>query len=67
MVSISVCVGGRARTVKITEDASVEDLLGKLEINPETVVVLKNKEVVPDFETVSAKDRIEIINIVSGG
>ncbi|MCK4497189.1 MAG: MoaD/ThiS family protein [Candidatus Aenigmarchaeota archaeon] len=38
-----------------------------MEINPETVVVLRNGEVVPDFEELENKDRIEILDIVSRG
>ena len=67
MVNIKVCVEGKTKIVKMTGKASVENLLEKLCINPETVVVLKNKEVVPDFEAVSGKDKIEIVDIVSRG
>ena len=67
MGNLKVCLAGKIRVVKMPEKSSVENLLEQLGINPETVVVLKNNEVVPDFETVSGKDKIEIIDIVSRG
>ncbi len=67
MVNVRVCLGGKTRTLKMPEKSNIENLLEKLEINPETVVVLKNGEVVPDFETLSNKDRVEILDIVSRG
>jgi sulfur carrier protein ThiS len=67
MVNVRVCIKGKMKVVNIIGKASVENLLERLCINPETVVVLKNNEVVPDFEIVSCKDKIEIVDIVSRG
>lgn len=67
MVNVRVCSEGKTKMIKMPEKSSIENLLEKLEINPETVVVLRNGEVVPGFETLSNKDRIEILDIVSRG
>lgn len=67
MVNIRVCLSGKIKTIKMPDRSSIENLLENLCINPETVVVLRNGEVVPDFETLSNKDRIEILDIVSRG
>lgn len=67
MGNVRICLAGKTRVVKMPEKSSVENLLEQLGINPETVVVLKNSEVVPDFEMISGKDKIEIIDIVSRG
>jgi len=67
MVNVKVLLSGKTRTLKMPEKSSIENLLEELEINPETVVVLRNGEVVPDFERLSKGDRIEIIDIVSRG
>ncbi|UCD07504.1 MAG: MoaD/ThiS family protein [Candidatus Aenigmatarchaeota archaeon] len=67
MVNVKISYMGKTRTLNMPEKSSIENLLEKLEINPETVVVLKNGEVVPDFEMLSNKDRVEILDIVSRG
>ncbi len=67
MVNVRVCSEGKTKMIKMPEKSSIENLLEKLEINPETVVVLRNGEVVPDFEELENKDRIEILDIVSRG
>ncbi len=67
MVSIKVRFADGTRIVKTSGKVTVESLLQKLCINPETVVVLMNGEIVPDFEAVSGKDKIEVIDIVSRG
>jgi len=67
MVNVKVSFAGKSRTIKMPEKSSIENLLERMEINPETVVVLRNGEVVPDFERLAKGDRIEIIDIVSRG
>ena len=42
-------------------------LLQKLKINPETVLVSKNGEIVTEDETISGNDSVEIMKIISGG
>ncbi len=55
------------KSVEVPEKSSIENVLDKMGINPETVVVMRNGEVTPEFETVSNGDEIEIIDIVSRG
>jgi thiamine biosynthesis protein ThiS len=67
MMNIGVCLGGKTKSLSMPEKSSIEKLLESMGINPETVVVLRNGEIVPESERLSNKDRIEIIDIVSGG
>tara|TARA_Y100000310_G_scaffold337445_1_gene424532 strand:+ start:105 stop:308 length:204 start_codon:yes stop_codon:yes gene_type:complete len=46
---------------------TVDDLLKQLEVNPETVIVTKNKEVVTEDEPLSNNDKLELLNVISGG
>ncbi len=55
------------RNVSIEGKASIEDLLLSLGINRETVIARKNGEIVPESEKVKDGDRIELLNVVSGG
>ncbi|MFH1073152.1 MAG: MoaD/ThiS family protein [Nanoarchaeota archaeon] len=46
---------------------SVSKLLAKLKINPESVVVAKNKGIVTEDEIISDSDSVELLSVVSGG
>lgn len=43
------------------------DVLQILKINPEMVLVKRKSEIIPDCEELKDNDRIEIIQVVSGG
>ncbi len=69
MAKIKVYLERDEKTVEIdaSKAKSVEDLLNFLKINPITVIVTKNDEVVVETESISSKDQIKIISVVSGG
>ncbi len=46
---------------------TVRDLLKHLKINPETVLVARNDEVLTEDEILQDNDTIEILNVISGG
>ena len=46
---------------------NVKELLNDLDINPDTVLVSKNNEIVLPDEDLSETDDIKIISVVSGG
>ncbi len=46
---------------------SVKELLEKVNINIETVVVLKNNEIVNEEGLLEEKDDIKILSVISGG
>jgi sulfur carrier protein ThiS len=46
---------------------SVESLLSYLEINPETILVVKNDELLNLQDKLSDKDEIKILSVISGG
>ena len=55
-------------TEKISFSGStVEELLHHLKINPETVLVVRNSEVIIENEALNDKDDIEILSVISGG
>jgi|TARA_Y100000310_G_scaffold144893_3_gene144213 thiamine biosynthesis protein ThiS len=57
----------KERIVELEEQATVEKLLEKLKINPETVLVVKNEEVLLKEVKLEDKDTIKILSVVSGG
>ncbi|MBI2668778.1 MoaD/ThiS family protein [Candidatus Woesearchaeota archaeon] len=55
-------------TEKINFSGSkVEELLQHLKINPETVIVVRNDEVLTADEAVKNNDEIELLSVISGG
>ncbi|SHH24190.1 sulfur carrier protein ThiS [Tepidibacter thalassicus] len=57
--------------IDFKEEITVKDLLEKLNLNPDTVVVEVNFNIISKSEytdkKLSKKDKIEIINFVGGG
>jgi thiamine biosynthesis protein ThiS len=52
---------------EFTERMSVRKLLEQLGVLPETVVVIKNDEIVTEDEVLDVEDDVELIRVVSGG
>ncbi len=46
---------------------SVRDLLKEIQINPETVIVVKKGEVMTEKEILRDNDKIELLSVISGG
>jgi sulfur carrier protein len=52
---------------KMRFSGTVSKLLVKLKLNPESVVVVKNNEIVTEDEKLSDSDSVELLSVVSGG
>lgn len=46
---------------------TVSQLLKKLKINPETVIVAKGNELVTEKEKLADSDSIQVLSVISGG
>lgn len=58
----------RAKEKKeIAFEGRIEELLTKLEVNPETVVITKNGEVVTEREFCKGDDTLQLLSVISGG
>ena len=53
--------------VKLENNALVIDLLKKLNINPVTVIVSRNNELILEEEKLNDNDEIKILSVISGG
>ena len=71
MNSISVNVRidreNKNQTLELGSASSVSDLLNKLKINPVTVIVSRNNELILEDEKLSDNDEIKILSVISGG
>jgi len=66
-VRIKILAGGvLEKTIEVEQGRTYSDILAKLEINPETVVVMVDGRPVPIDDVVDS-GRIDILKIVSGG
>jgi sulfur carrier protein len=48
-------------------EASIEEILKELGVNPEEVIVAKNGRIVPEDETAGESDQLQIVRFVHGG
>ena len=58
---------GRKHMLVLPDKAKAIDVVQKLGINPETVLVKRGREIITDDEALANGDRIELIKVVSGG
>ena len=49
------------------EEAVIEDILARLEINPVEVIVAKNGKITSERDLVQSDDQLKIIRIIHGG
>ena len=57
----------KEKTIILANNLTVKDLLAKLSINPVTVIVSKNNEIILEDERLKENDDIKIISVISGG
>jgi len=46
---------------------TVKDLLQQLNINSETIIIIKNNTIITEDEILKNNDKIELLSVVSGG
>ncbi|MBS3133362.1 MoaD/ThiS family protein [Candidatus Woesearchaeota archaeon] len=52
---------------KLKFSGTVSQLLQKLKVNPETVIVAKNNQFVTENEKLADKDDVKLLSVISGG
>jgi sulfur carrier protein ThiS len=59
----------RSEIIKLRKSEKIDgkSLLEKLKINPSSIILVKNDEVVLEDEILTEKDEIKILSVVSGG
>ncbi len=55
------------KTLNLNFKGTVKQLLEELNINLETVVVLKNDEIITEEEFLEGDENIKILSVISGG
>ena len=68
MIKINVFIDKENKNKIIElENNSVSELLEKLKINPVTVIVSRNNELILEDEKLKDNDEIKILSVISGG
>jgi|TARA_B100000315_G_C14576633_1_gene588234 sulfur carrier protein ThiS len=57
----------REKTIELGADSSVKDLLEKIKVNPVTVIVSRDNNILTEDEKLNDKDKIRLISVISGG
>ena len=57
----------KEKTIEIVENSSVKDLLANMKINPVTVIVSRDNNIITEDEKVNDNDNIKLISVISGG
>ena len=55
------------KTLELDKNSIVSDLLKSLNINPVTVLVSRNNELILEDEILNDNDEIRILSVISGG
>jgi len=66
-MNMNVLIEKTGKCIKIKFKGDVGLLLSRLKINPETVIVIRNNELVTEKDALNDKDKIKIMSVISGG
>ena len=66
-VSIFIDRENKNSRLELENNSIVSDLLNKLNINPVTVIVSRNNELILEDEKLKDNDEIKILSVISGG
>jgi len=65
---VKCIINDRKKIVKkIKFSGKISQLLSKLGINPEVVIIKRNGAIVTELDTVNNNDELEIIKVIYGG
>ncbi len=57
----------KEKTVELERNMIVKDLLAKMNINPVTVIVSRDDNIITEDEQLKENDKIKMFSVISGG
>ena len=66
-VNVFVDRENKNKKMELKNSSSVSDMLKELKINPVTVIVSRNNELILEDEKLKDNDEIKILSVISGG
>ena len=64
---MKVFIERKNKQIEVKFSGKVSDLLEKIEINPETVLVVRKNEMLTPDRNVKDEDEIKLLSVISGG
>jgi len=64
---VKIFIESENKNKSIKFEGNVSQLLQKLKISSETVIVSRNNELITEEETLSNTDEIKLLSVISGG
>lgn len=66
-ISVFIDRENKNTALELGNDSVVADLLKKLGINPVTVIISRNNELILEDEKLKNNDEVKILSVISGG
>ena len=66
-MKVNVIFRGKKKVLDLAKDSKVNEIFSSLDINPETVIIKRDKEIILEDEILKDSDNIELVRIISGG
>ncbi len=66
-MKIVVHVMNKKKCIEVPERSKVIDIMRKVNVNPETVIVKRGDNILLEDEVLRKNDKLELIRIISGG
>jgi sulfur carrier protein ThiS len=57
----------KEKTIEVGENSLIRDLLAKMNVNPVTVIVSRDGNIIMEDDEINDKDKINLISVISGG
>ncbi len=64
---MNVYIEEKGETKQLAFTGNALNLLKKLSINPETVLITKNGQLITEEDEISNEDEIKLLSVISGG
>ncbi|MEK6920951.1 MAG: MoaD/ThiS family protein [Nanoarchaeota archaeon] len=64
---MKICVERTNKQLNLKFQGKVKDLLKKLDLNPEIVLVTKNNVLVTEEDMLKNTDEVKVLSVISGG
>lgn len=66
-MKVVVELTGKKKNVEVPENSKVKDVIKKMKVNPETIIVRRGKDILLEEDFVKKNDKLEFMRIISGG
>jgi thiamine biosynthesis protein ThiS len=66
-ISAKILRTNNTKEIDLKKDSTVNDLLEKLNLKPDTLIVMRNNTPIPIDDIINDGDKFEIIQVSSGG